>query len=288
MALLALYLGKQVIVVGDDKQVTPDAVGQRLDDVEHLIEEHLADIPNHTLYDGQQSIYDLAAQSFVGQIMLREHFRSISDIIQFSNYLSYDGKILPLREASGVHLKPHVVEYAIRGGTSYHQVNEVEATELASLLVAATEQPEYATASFGVISLVGEEQARRIDLLLRNHLSPAEYDRRRIVSGNSAQFQGDERDVMFLSVVDGPEGRVLPMRATGANDMFKKRFNVAASRARDQMWIIHSLDPQNDLQPGDIRRRLIEYAQDPSKAIKELEKPPQRPSPRLRNLSISG
>jgi very-short-patch-repair endonuclease len=45
--------------------------------------------------------------------------------------------------------------------------------------------------------------------------------------------------------------------------MFKQRFNVAASRARDQMWVVHSLDPQSDLQPGDLRRRLIEHAQAP-------------------------
>jgi very-short-patch-repair endonuclease len=45
--------------------------------------------------------------------------------------------------------------------------------------------------------------------------------------------------------------------------MFKQRYNVAASRARDQMWVVHSLDPQTDLQPGDLRRRLIEHAQAP-------------------------
>jgi hypothetical protein len=38
------------------------------------------------------------------------------------------------------------------------------------------------------------------------------------------------------------------MRAEeGHDDMFKKRFNVAASRARDQMWVVHSLDPSVDL-----------------------------------------
>ena len=45
--------------------------------------------------------------------------------------------------------------------------------------------------------------------------------------------------------------------------MYKKRFNVAASRARDQMWVIHSMDPEIDLKSGDIRRRLIEHAKDP-------------------------
>ncbi len=43
-------------------------------------------------------------------------------------------------------------------------------------------------------------------------------------------------------------------------DNFKQRYNVAASRARDQLWVVYSLNPQTDLKPGDLRRRLIEYA----------------------------
>jgi hypothetical protein len=95
MGLLAFYLGRQVIVVGDHEPVSPDAVGERLDETQHLIDEHLQGIPNADLYDGKQSVYDLAMQSFGGTICLREHFRCVPDIIQFSNHLSYDGKIKP-------------------------------------------------------------------------------------------------------------------------------------------------------------------------------------------------
>src|SRR5262245_30688307 len=63
------------------------------------------------------------------------------------------------------------------------------------LLAAAIERPEYRGMSFGVISLLGDDQAYEIEQLLLRHLSPEEYQRRRIVCGNSAQFQGDERDV---------------------------------------------------------------------------------------------
>ena len=49
--------------------------------------------------------------------------------------------------------------------------------------------------------------------------------------------------------------------------MFRKRFNVAASRARDQMWVIHSLVAATDLQPNDLRRQLIEYAEDPNQLM---------------------
>ena len=266
MALVALYLGRNVVVVGDHEQVSPSAVGQEAAVIQNLIDQFLQGIPNAHLYDGQTSVYDLARQSFGETIRLVEHFRCVTEIIQFSNQLSYDGDIKPLRDASGVRLRPHVLAYQVEGSTREGKVNHEEAKVIASLIVAALEQKEYQTnefgrpSSFGVVSLVGEEQALEIDRLLRTYLAPDLYERHRVLCGTSAQFQGDERDVVFLSVVDAPTGGVLHFRD---QQMFKQRFNVAASRARDQMWVVHSLDPQSDLQPGDLRRRLIEHAQAP-------------------------
>lgn len=278
MALIACYMGSQVIIVGDHEQVSPEAIGIKIDETQHLIDEHLRGIPNANLYDGQTSIYDLAQASFDAPICLREHFRCVPEIIQFSNHLSYDNKIKPLRDHSKI-LPPYVVPYRVQGAASQDKVNPTEAITLASLLCATMEQPEYEkndlgeTTSFGVISLVGEEQALFVERILRRYLSPAEFTRRRIVCGKAAQFQGDERDVIFLSLVDGPNpsGGTLPKREAGAKDMFKKRFNVSASRARNQEWLIYSLDPDIDLQPGDLRHRLIEYAKDPKAFMAMLE-----------------
>ncbi len=44
----------------------------------------------------------------------------------------------------------------------------------------------------------------------------------------------------------------------------RKVINVAASRARDQLWVVHSLDPGRDLKAGDLRLRLIAHAEDPA------------------------
>ena len=122
MALLALYLGRQVVIVGDDEQVSPEAVGQNLAEVQHLIDEHLNGIRNGHLYDGQFSIYDLAMTCFGGNICLREHFRCVPEIIQFSNGLSYGGDIKPLRDASLVRVKPHVLAYRVDGAGSADKV----------------------------------------------------------------------------------------------------------------------------------------------------------------------
>ena len=271
MALLALYLGTTVVVVGDHEQVSPSAVGQEISVVQNLIDQFLPGIPNAHLYDGQTSVYDLARQSFGGTIRLVEHFRCVTDIIQFSNDLSYDGDIKPLRDASRVALKPHTVAYRVEGSVRDGKVNPHEAEVIASFAAAALEQPEYQTnefgepTSFGAISLVGEEQALEIDRLLRNHISPSVYERHRFLCGTPGQFQGDERDVMFLSVIDTPTGSPLAFRD---QQMFKQRYNVAASRARDQMWVVHSLNLHTDLRTGDLRRRLIDHAQDPTALLR--------------------
>src|SRR5712671_6458881 len=55
MALVALYLGKTVLVVGDHEQVSPSAVGQDLGIIQNLIFQYLPGIPNSDLYDGQIS-----------------------------------------------------------------------------------------------------------------------------------------------------------------------------------------------------------------------------------------
>jgi very-short-patch-repair endonuclease len=141
------------------------------------------------------------------------------------------------------------------------------------------EQPEYRKndagepLSFGVVSLVGDEQAIEIDNLLRKYISPDRYERHRLLCGNAAQFQGDERDVIFISLVDTAQRGPLSLRD---QELFKQRFNVAASRARDQMWIVHSLSPHDDLKADDLRRQLIEHAQDPSRLMRALEEKEKR------------
>ncbi|WP_338864761.1 AAA domain-containing protein [Myxococcus stipitatus] len=268
MALIALYMAERAVVVGDHEQVSPSAVGQNLGVVEKLIAEHLPGIPNAFLYDGRMSIYDLARSSFGGMVCLTEHFRCVPDIIEFSNQLSYEGRIRPLRESSSARVKPALLAHRVEGRAE-DKVNRTEALTVASLVASAIAHPAYAGSTFGVISLVGDEQAFAVDEILREHLPPSEYESRRILCGNAAQFQGDERDVMFLSMVDSPrDGGPLSLRATTE---FKQRFNVAVSRARDQLWLIHSLNPGIDLKPDDLRRRLIEHFANPGGIEQEIQ-----------------
>ena len=268
LGLAALYIADQVVVVGDDEQVSPEAVGQQVDQVERLIDQFLSDIPNGELYDGRASIYDLGTASFGGTVRLREHFRCVPEIIEFSNQLSYQGTIQPLRDASNVRRRPAVIAERVNGVRDQHE-NRTEAEFIVSTIIAACEFAEYRDATFGVIAMLGQggSQARLIDSMLRQRMLPVERERRRVLVGSPAHFQGDERDVVFISLVDSPTDGPLSLRR---DDRFKKRYNVAASRAKDQMWVVHSLNPEVDLQPEDLRARLIRHATQPAAIAEQI------------------
>ena len=265
MGLLALYMADSAIVVGDHEQVSPLAVGEEIEQVEHLREQHLEGIPNKPLYDGKLSLYDLGRQSFGGMIRLVEHFRCMPEIISFSNELSYQREIKALRDGTGAILLPSVVAHRVEGNRSGAKTNQVEAETIVALLAAAIEQPEYTGKSVGVVSLRGDEQAFEVESVARQMVPSDVLVKRRFLCGNAAHFQGDERDVVFISLVDSPTGGPLALQT---QDLFRQRFNVAASRAKDQLWVVHSLDPRVDLKPGDLRRRLIEHAEDPAALIR--------------------
>lgn len=85
-------------------------------------------------------------------------------------------------------------------------------------------------------------------------------EKRQLMCGDAYAFQGTERDVMFLSLVVAPrQGRRIAT-LTSARD--ERRFNVAASRARDQMWLFHTVT-LNDLSPQCLRHQLLQYCQNP-------------------------
>lgn len=270
-SLVLLYMGKKVIIVGDDKQVSPSDIGESIEKSNMLRDKHIkGKISNDDLYGLRSSIYSVAATTYQ-PLMLREHFRCIPEIIGYSNKTSYDYKIKPLRESSASKLKPAVVNYRVNGQRNdKKKINEVEAETIVSLIKACLELEEYENASFGVISLLGDEQVELIQKLIVEKIVATDIEKHSILCGNPSHFQGDERDVVFLSMVDSnDEPGPLGMKREGIEDGNKKRYNVAVSRAKDQLWIVHSLDMANDLKDGDIRRGLLEYSENPQKVMVE-------------------
>lgn len=270
-ALIPLYMGKQIIVVGDHEQVTPLGVGKDQTILENLRKSMLKDIPNAHLYDNMSSIYDLARQSFGEGVRLVEHFRCVPQIISFSNALSYEGKIRPLREANSSNLKPSCVPFRVNG-IREGDVNRGEAEQIVAFIKAMIKHETYAGKTIGVISMLGESQAVLIQSMIHKEIESVEIESRRIQSGISGEFQGDERDVIFLSMVDSAaDTNTLRTTGDGAFEQTKKRYNVAASRARDQLWVIHSFDPDLHLKAVDIRYRLLQHAKDPDSSLRNFE-----------------
>ena len=148
---------------------------------------------------------------------------------------------------------PAVVNYRVaKGKREHNKTNPVEARTIVALMQACIQQPEYAGKTFGVISLLGDEQVRVIQDLIEKNIDHKDLINRKILCGNASHFQGDERDVVFLSVVDSvTESNPSPIRLQGfgVDDAYRKRYNVAASRARDQLSVVDSLDSAADLKP---------------------------------------
>ncbi len=261
-ALFLWWLGKKVLIVGDDQQISPDSVGLELAPVFALRSQLLGDQPIGSAITPATSLFDLGGIAFPGnRTYLREHFRCMPEIIAFSNRISYkDAPLEPLRQFGSDRLPPlqsrHVAG-ATRGGGVRSRVNHDEAHAVAEAVVRCIGEPEYDGKTMGVISLTGEDQARLIEHLLLERLGPDQVLRRRLKCGDAYAFQGDERDVMFLSMVATPTDKGNRLPALTA-DTYRRRFNVSASRARDQMWLFHSVT-QADLNPDCLRWKLLEH-----------------------------
>ena len=265
-ALLLHYLAPKIIVVGDDRQISPDSVGLNRASVNELRRKHLGGIPHNDALGVDNSFFDLAEIRFGGRIRLREHFRCVPEIIQFSNNLAYQADpLIPLRQFGSDRLIPSIktakIESGYQRGRAGRIENPPEAEALAASIKECCEDPTFDGKSMGVISLLGEQQARLIERLLLKLVGPDEMERRGLVCGDAYAFQGDERDVMFLSMVSAPGEGVIIRALTMDRDL--RRFNVAASRAKDQMWLFHSVT-LNDLSPQGLRYKLLEYCLNPS------------------------
>lgn len=272
------YLGKKLLVVGDPEQISPAGLFENQEKVFELISRFLHDIPFKDSFSITSSLFDLAKIRLSNIIQLNEHFRCVPDIIAFSNHHVYEGKLKPLRypNPKGM-LKPALVPVYVEKGymNTNAKVNEPEAKAIVEKLIECLNDPAYQTrpdgkpCTFGIVSLLAEDQAKYIEKLLRQEvgkgtLTEKLIEERRIECGDAYKFQGDERDVMFLSMVKAldpknPNDTVAPL----VNEDAKRRFNVAASRARDQMFLFHSLPLESLHNKSDWRYKILAWFYDP-------------------------
>jgi len=265
-ALPAVLRGKKILVVGDDKQVSPDGGFIAAQRIQELRDRFLMQQPFKEEMTPEKSLYDLAARVFAArQVMLREHFRCVPAIIAYSNRTFYKGAIQPLRVPKGSErIDPPLVDVFVEGGLrDRSDCNQLEAEFIANEIAALLADSRFAGRSLGVVSLLGADQAKVIDHLVRGKCSAIELMRRRFECGDARTFQGSERDIIFLSMVVDPGN----CKALSGN-MFDQRFNVAASRARDRMYLVRSVEGSH-LSEKDIRVSLLKHFDKPMIADKE-------------------
>ena len=262
-AVPLLALAKKTIVVGDDKQTSPENVGLNRQQVFDLLDEHVAMVPKYrTLFDPDNSLYDIAFQKFPGVVMLTEHFRCLPQIISFSNTYAYNNRIIPLRDQPPRPVWSALGAVKVLDGYRNGMINEPEADAVVELAAELCSNPDYDGMDMGIISLLGSTQSKLIWEKLYDRLGPEVMSQRNLRSGEPANFQGDERDVIIISTVVAvdpaiPTARIAAMTANAA----MRRINVAASRARQQMWVVHSVDP-GSFPDGDLRADLIRHCRE--------------------------
>ena len=271
------YLAPRVLVIGDDKQVAPDAPGLELSQIHALVDSHLGEIP-----DNQKLVFRSPTTSFFDHAKLRtntitltEHFRCVPEIIEFSSQEFYRPagiELTPVRQYGTDRIRPLQSRFVPEGYRRGSR-NQPEAEALVEELCRCVEDPAYTREgpdgepeplTMGVISLTDKDQADAIYNMLVDRLPEDEIRARQIRCGTAADFQGSERDVIFLSMVNAMTG----LAADGISDIrympltdakAERRFNVACSRAKDQMWLFHSLQTSELPNPEDLRKRLLSF-----------------------------
>ncbi|ETT27123.1 Superfamily I DNA and RNA helicase and helicase subunits-like protein [Rhodococcus rhodochrous ATCC 21198] len=265
-SLFLLWLAPRVIVVGDDKQCAPSAVSLgALDGVFRRLDSSLPDIPKYLRdsFTPRSSMFSLLRSRFGSIVRLREHFRSMPEIIAWSSEQFYaDDPLVPLRQYGSDRLPPLRTTYVdgvVVTGQNSTLTNRVEAGALVDTVVQCVEDPAYDGKTFGVVVLQGQSQVDVIQNELLDRLTLHQWDERRLRVGTPPDFQGDERHVVFLSMVVAPDQNIAAMTRTE----YQRRFNVAASRAQDQLWLFHSRTVDT-LRPTDLRHSLLTYMQSTS------------------------
>ncbi|MEE4211653.1 MAG: DUF3320 domain-containing protein [Parvularcula sp.] len=268
-ALPALLRAKTILIVGDDKQVSPDFVGRDQTRADELANRHLAEqvADYRASLREEQSLYDLGKVVFAGgAIMLTEHFRCVAPIIEFSKSQFYQS-LNPLRlPKASERLDPPLIDVRIEDGYRSGDVNPPEAAYIVEEIARIASDPAMAIRTIGVTTLLGQKQAAHIYSLIEQELGPEIIEQHQLRVGDPTAFQGDERDIIFISLV--AQANDTPLSGV----RFDQRFNVATSRARDRAYLVRSVDSAQLRVSDKLRRALLDHFRVPFPAEGETAK----------------
>jgi very-short-patch-repair endonuclease len=266
----ALARGKQAIVAGDPKQMPPSNFFARADD----------DPGGDVDFEGDlESILDEMRGASIPEHTLNLHYRSRREsLIAFSNSRYYDNSLVtfpaPVNPDRGVRLIQPEGFYS--RGKSRQNVGEARSIVAEILRRLTHDDSEVRELSIGVVTFNTEQQT-----LIENLLDEArgsnpgiewafseDHRVEPVFVKNLETVQGDERDVILFSITFGPDQsnhvtmNFGPLNREGG----ERRLNVAMTRARSEMIVFSTLEPDRiDLSRTQARavadlKHFLEYA----------------------------
>jgi very-short-patch-repair endonuclease len=277
-AIGAMARGKQVVMVGDPKQLPPTNFFGRSEG---------PDGDGDVVEGDLESILDECLGASLPTRNLSWHYRSRHEsLIAFSNHRYYGGGLVtfpsPVTDDRAVSL--HLVKGRYEKGGA--RINQPEAQALVADLVSRLKRPGFRESglTIGVVTFNSEQQGLIEDLLdderrkdpgLEPYFSEMELEP--VFVKNLESVQGDERDIMYFSITYGPDmaGTVSMNFGPLNRDGGERRLNVAVTRARHELRVFSSLrGEQMDLsrtKANGVRdlKHFLEFAEIGPRALAE-------------------
>lgn len=243
-SLPAIQRAKRVVVCGDPNQLRHVSFLSKAKMLQIAGENGLADEEVKQLNFRDTSFLDWISSELRSQkqvSFLDEHYRSLPEIIRFSNKEFYSAS---LRIMSDRPIPPKDlpnVEVKVNGSRNEKGVNELEAEVICQRVLEIVgeekDKPDHLKSSIGILSLF-RDQADFISRSIRQFLSYEEIGSHRISVGTAYAYQGEERDIMFLSFAVDNNSHHAAFTHANKPDVF----NVSITRAKSKQYVVHSLD----------------------------------------------
>ncbi len=242
-AIGSISHAEAIVVAGDQMQMPPtDFFKATITGVEEGEESFQA------IDEDLESLLDDVIVMGYPRNRLTFHYRSRNEnLIAFSNERFYGNSLFtfpsPRKEGTGVSFRK--VKGAYQPGRG---INRPEAEALVEEVARRLSDPQESRRSIGIVTFNEAQQNLILDLLEKKDPSAfAEKDGREpVFVKNLENVQGDERDVIFFSTTYGPDRKGSFSINFGplSREKGERRLNVAITRAREEMIVFSSFDPE--------------------------------------------